>query len=176
MRGPTVNLTDRQIAARAGAGDVAAYVQLVERYRAPLIGYLFAMTGRREEAEELAQDAFCKVWQELPTLQRRDSMVSWLYRIAHNLAISASRRPRVAILTHDVASAQVKSADEMLEVHRAVADLPEPWRVIVSLRHFSGLSHEEIADVLSIPAGTVRSRLSRAYARLRVALAALVES
>jgi len=170
-----VNLTDRQIAARAGAGDVAAYVQLVERYRAPLIGYVFGLTGRREEAEELAQDAFCRVWEKLPTLRRRDRLVSWLYRIAHNLAVSARRRPRLAVLTHDPPGPEAKSADHLLAVHRAVAGLPEPQRVIVSLRHFSGLSHEEIAGVLSIPAGTVRSRLSRAYDKLRPVLAPLME-
>ncbi len=97
-RGKTVTLTDQQIAARAGAGDVAAFVQLVERYRAPLIGYVFGLTGRREEAEELAQDAFCRVWEKLPTLRQRDSLPGWLYRIAHNLAVSAGRRPRLALL------------------------------------------------------------------------------
>src|SRR5579862_9487016 len=86
-RGPTVNLTDQQIAARAGVGDVTAFVQLVERYRAPLIAYVFALTGRRDEAEELAQDAFCRVWEKLPTLCRKDRLVGWLYRIAHNLAV-----------------------------------------------------------------------------------------
>jgi RNA polymerase sigma-70 factor (ECF subfamily) len=170
-----VNLTDRQIAARAGAGDVAAYVQLVERHRAPLIGYIFSLTGCRQDAEELAQEAFCKAWQQLPTLRRRDRLVSWLYRIAHNLVISASRRPRIAVLTHEPACPEVKPADPLLEVHRAIADLPEPWRVIVSLRHFSGLSNEEVAEVLSIPAGTVRSRLSRAYERLRRVLRTLMD-
>jgi RNA polymerase sigma-70 factor, ECF subfamily len=170
-----VNLTDQQIAARASAGDVAAFVQLVERYRAPLIGYIFGLTGRREEAEELAQDAFCRVWEKLPTLRRRDRLVSWLYRIAHNLAISAQRRPRLAVLAHDPPGREAQPADHWLEVHRAVAQLPEPQRVIVSLRHFTGLSHEEIAEVLSIPAGTVRSRLSRAYDKLRQLLTPFME-
>jgi RNA polymerase sigma-70 factor, ECF subfamily len=170
-----VNLTDRQIAARAGAGDVAAFVQLVERYRAPLIGYIFGLTGRREEAEELAQDAFCRVWEKLPTLKRRDRLVGLVYRIAFNSAISAARRPRLAVLVDDSPSPAAKPADHLLKVHRAVAQLPEPQRVIVSLRHFTGLSHEEIAEVLSIPAGTVRSRLSRAYDKLRQLLTPALE-
>jgi RNA polymerase sigma-70 factor, ECF subfamily len=165
-----VNLTDQQIAARAGAGDVAAFVLLVERYRSPLIGYIYGLTGQREEAEELAQEAFCRVWEKLPTLRRHDRLVGWLYRIAHNLAISAQRRPRLAVLVDDPPSREANAADGFLEVHRAVAQLPEPQRVIVALRHFTGLSHEEIAEVLSIPAGTVRSRLSRAYAVLRKVL------
>jgi RNA polymerase sigma-70 factor (ECF subfamily) len=171
-----VDLTDQQIAARAGAGDVAAFVQLVERYRAPLIGYVTGLTGRRDDAEELAQEAFCRVWEKLPTLRRRDRLTSWLYRIAHNLAVSAARRPRLAVLAHDPpARATDAPADALLGVHGAVAALPEPQRVVVSLRHFTGLSQEEIARVLEVPAGTVRSRLSRAYERLRHLLGPLVE-
>jgi RNA polymerase sigma-70 factor (ECF subfamily) len=172
-----VNLTDRQIAARAGEGDRAAFVQLVERYRAPLIGYLYGLTGLRDEAEELAQEAFCRAWEKLPTLRRRDRLVSWLYRIAHNLAVSAARRPRLATLPTEgpVHATQAVRADPTAEVHRVVASLPEAHRVVVSLRHFAGLSHKEIARSLSIPAGTVRSRLSRAYDRLRPLLAHLME-
>ena len=143
--------------------------------RAPLIAYVYGLTGRREEAEELAQDAFCRVWEKLPNLRQRDRLVSWLYRIAHNLAVSARRRPRLAVLTHDPPGPPAKETDDMLAVHRAVTALPEPMRVIVSLRHFTGLSHDQIAEVLSIPAGTVRSRLSRAYVKLRPTLAALIE-
>jgi RNA polymerase sigma-70 factor (ECF subfamily) len=62
-----------------------------------------------------------------------------------------------------------------LAVHRAVAELPEPQRIVVALRHFTGLSHEQIAGVLSIPEGTVRSRLSRAYDKLRPILAGWLE-
>jgi RNA polymerase sigma-70 factor, ECF subfamily len=171
-----VNLTDQQIAARAGAGDVTAFVQLVERYRAPLIAYVFALTGRRDEAEELAQDAFCRVWEKLPTLRQKDKLAGWLYRLAHNLAVSAQRRPRLAVLVDDPPGPATKPTDDFLAVHGAVAALPEPQRVIVALRHFSGLSHEEIAEVLSIPTGTVRSRLSRAYERLRPLLSHMLES
>lgn len=171
-----MNLTDQQIAARAREGDAAAYVQLVERYRAPLIAYVYGLAGRRDDAEELAQEAFCRVWEKLPTLRQRDLLVSWLYRIAHNLAVSAGRRPRIAALVHEPPGAPaVATKDATLDVHRAVAELPEPQRVVVSLRHFSGLSHEEIARVLTVPAGTVRSRLSRAYERLRPLLAHLLE-
>ena len=171
-----MNLTDQQIAARAREGDAAAYVQLVERYRAPLIAYVYGLTGVRDDAEELAQEAFCRVWEKLPSLRQRDRLVSWLYRIAHNLAMTASRRPRAAALAHDPPGAPSNAAkDPAFDVHHAVAALPEPQRIVVSLRHFAGLSHEDIAQALSIPAGTVRSRLSRAYERLRPLLAHLLE-
>jgi RNA polymerase sigma-70 factor (ECF subfamily) len=170
-----VNLTDREIACRAGRGDVAAFAQLVARYRAPLIGYVYGLTGQREDAEELAQEAFCRVWQKLPTLRQPDRVVSWLYRVAHNLAVSSGRRPRPVTLPAEPPAAGPDRADPTLDVHRAVAELPEAFRVVVSLRHFAGLSHEEIARTLGVPAGTVRSRLSRAYDRLRPLLAHLLE-
>jgi len=170
-----VNLTDRQIAARAGQGEVAAFVLVVERYRAPLIAYIYGLTGRREEAEELAQEAFCRVWEKLPTLRQPERLVSWLYRIAHNLAVSAARRPRLVALPAETPARATSQTDASAEIHRAVASLPEVHRVIVSLRHFTGMSHDEIAQTLAIPAGTVRSRLSRAYERLRPLLAHLLE-
>jgi RNA polymerase sigma-70 factor (ECF subfamily) len=169
-----VNLTDRQIAFRAGNGDAATFAQFVERYRAPLISYVYGLTGQRDDAEELAQEAFCRVWEKLPTLRDRDRLVSWLYRIAHNLAVSAGRRPRLAALSSEPHHAPPRD-DPSADVHRAVAALPEQHRVVVSLRHFAGLSHEEIAHTLDVPAGTVRSRLSRAYERLRPLLAHLLE-
>jgi RNA polymerase sigma-70 factor (ECF subfamily) len=170
-----VKLTDRQIAIRAGRGDAAAFVQVVERYRAPLIAYVYGLTGRRDEAEELAQEAFCRVWEKLPTLRQPERLVSWLYRIAHNLAVSATRRPRLVALPADTPAQVSSQTDANVEIHRAVGLLPEAHRVIVSLRHFTGMSHEEIANTLAIPTGTVRSRLSRAYERLRPLLAHLLE-
>jgi RNA polymerase sigma-70 factor (ECF subfamily) len=176
QRGLTVDLTDQQIAVRAGTGDVAAYVQLVERYRAPLISYVYGLTSRREEAEELAQEAFCRVWEKLPTLRDRSKLVGWLYRIARNLAVSAARRPRATALVSDpVEPPRPRCSGSLLAVHRALGELPEPQRIIIALRHFSGLSPDEIATVLALPAGTVRSRLSRAYDKLRPILAKHLE-
>lgn len=169
-----MNLTDRQIACQAGEGDVAAFAQLVGRYRAPLISYVYGLTGQREDAEELAQEAFCRVWEKLPTLRRPERVVSWLYRIAHNLAVSHGRRPRPVTLPAEPSAGPPRD-DPGADVHRAVARLSDEHRVVVSLRHFACLSHEEIARALGVPAGTVRSRLSRAYDRLRPLLAHLLE-
>ena len=169
-----MSLTDRQIACRAGEGDVAAFVQFVGRYRAPLISYVYGLTGRHEDAEELAQEAFCRAWEKLPTLRQPDRLVSWLYRVAHNLAVSEGRRPRPVTLPAEPAADPPRD-DPGADVHRAVAGLSEEHRTVVALRHFAGLSHEEIARALGVPAGTVRSRLSRAYDRLRPLLAHLLE-
>jgi len=156
-------------------GDRTVFMQLVERYRAPLISYVYGLTGRRDEAEELAQEAFCRVWEKLPTLRQPERVVSWLYPIAHNLSVSAARKPRLVPIAADPPAPAAPRADDSAEIHRAVAALPEDHRTVVALRHFAGLSHEEIARTLEIPAGTVRSRLSRAYERLRPQLAHLLE-
>src|SRR5262249_61820952 len=111
---------------------------------------------------------------QCPPLRARDRLVSWLSRIAHTLAVPAGRRPRLAALSSEPHNTPPRD-DPSPDVHRAVATLPEQHRVIVSLRHFAGLSHEEIAHTLDVPAGTVRSRLSRAYERLRPLLAHLLE-
>ena len=169
-----VTLTDREVACRAGGGDVSAFVQFVGRYRAPLISYVYGLTGQREDAEELAQEAFCRVWEKLPTLRQPDRLVSWLYRIAHNLAVSEGRRPRPVTLPAEPAADPPRD-DPGAEVHRAVARLSDEHRAVVALRHFAGLSHDEIARALGVPAGTVRSPLSRAYDRLRPLLAHLLE-
>ena len=166
--------TDRRMTARAAAGDVQAFIGLVERYRAALIGYLYGLTASRADAEELAQEAFCRAWQHLPNIHH-GRLASWLYRTAHNLAISWLRRPRPSPLADDPPACAKVRDDPSREVHRAVGELPEDQRVAVALRHFAGLSHDQIAQMLEVPAGTVRSRLSRAYARLRPLLAHLLE-
>jgi RNA polymerase sigma-70 factor, ECF subfamily len=172
-----VSLTQAEIVARACTGDVQAFTLLVERYRAPLISYAFGLVGIRDQAEELAQEVFCRAWQHLPRIRQPDRLVHWLYQTAHNLAVSALRRPRLAVLPTELPEREPDPAPDANapEIHRAVGELAEPFRTAVMLRHFSGMSHEQIAAFLSVPEGTVRSRLSRAYAQLRSSLKTLLE-
>ena len=176
-KGVTVSRTQTQSPARASAGDLGAFTLTVERYRAPLISYVYGILGSKDQAEELAQETFCRAWQHLPALRRPERLVSWLYQTAHNLAVSTLRRPRLAALPDELSDGRsaVPADDHTAEVHRAVNELPEAHRVVVALRHFSGMSHEQIAAALAIPEGTVRSRLSRAYDKLRDRLQSLLE-
>jgi RNA polymerase sigma-70 factor (ECF subfamily) len=172
-----VSLTQAEIVARACTGDVQAFSLLVERYRAPLIAYVLGFVGRKEQAEELAQEVFCRAWQQLPRIRQPERLVNWLYQTAHNLAVSALRRPRLAALPAELQERESGPPPDAhaAEIHRAVGELAEPFRTTVALRHFSGLSHEQIAAYLGVPEGTVRSRLSRAYTQLRVSLQFLRE-
>ncbi len=172
-----MTLSDERAATLAARGDADAFMVLVERYRAPLIGYLYGLTGCRDQAEDFAQEVVCRAWEKMPTLRRPSRVGAWLYAIARNLGRTAARRPQPVALTVEAVGAtnEEPCVDEWVEVHRAIAELPETYRSAVVLRHFTGLSDRETAGALGVAEGTVRSRLSRAYAILRERLDGLLE-
>ena len=161
--------TDAQLAGEASQGDPQAFGTLVERYRAALIGYVAGLLGTRDEAEELAQETFLRAWQEIPALRDPAMVAGWLYRIAHNLAISNARRPRMVPLVHDPPErgSAVGQEDRVVALLAAIGRLSEPHREVIGRKYFGRCPVETIADQLGIPAGTVRSRLARAYRELR---------
>ncbi|HOA73577.1 MAG TPA: sigma-70 family RNA polymerase sigma factor [Phycisphaerae bacterium] len=146
---------------------------LYQAYGPALLVYLRRLAGRRELAEDLLQETFV---QALRGVDRLDEVVSpraWLFTIARNVGISALRRRRpVAALAEDVPAAEVAGADPRLErMAQAIDKLPDKLRETLELRLRHELSYEEIAAVLSIPVGTVRSRLHHAVRQLRDELA-----
>jgi RNA polymerase sigma-70 factor (ECF subfamily) len=177
QRAPAVDQTDAQLARQSGQGDAKAFGLLVERYRALLVGYVAGLLGTREDAEELAQEALLKAWQQARTLRDPATVGAWLHRIAHNLAISHVRRPRPVPLVDDPPGRAGTENDEdrSTAVLAAVGRLSEPHREVVAKKHFGGYTVEQIAGQLGLPSGTVRSRLSRAYGQLREMLAAELE-
>jgi RNA polymerase sigma-70 factor (ECF subfamily) len=182
-----VDLTDAAAVKQAARGDADAYMVLVQRYRAPLIAYIHGKTRLRDEAEDLAQDVFTKAWISLPRLREPGAFGPWLYRMASNAVVSAARKRRPVELERTSEPAvDDRAVDDSLDggdneeraaaVHAAVGRLPENQRMVVALRHFTGMSIDEIATACELPAGTVRSRLSRAYATLRDRLSQQVEA
>jgi RNA polymerase sigma-70 factor, ECF subfamily len=164
-----VEKTDIQLAADACRGDANAFGILVERYRAGLIGYVAGLLRTREDAEELAQEAFLRAWREAPTLKNPATFGGWLYRIAHNLAMSHVRKRRPVPLADDPPDciSDAMNEDDTIALLAAVNRLGEPHREVIDRKYFDRLTIEEVAGQLGIPAGTVRSRLSRAYGELR---------
>ena len=166
-------------------GDVNAYEALVKEYEKNAYNLALRMTGNSEDAADMAQEAFIKAYNSL-TAFRGDSKFSvWLYRIVSNVCLdflrSRSRKQTVSLSTENDDGEEVEldiadethSPEQLLDrsltrdaVRRGLAALPPDHREILLLREIQGLSYEEIADVLGLEAGTVKSRIFRARKKL----------
>lgn len=166
-------------------GDVNAYEALVKEYEKNVYNLALRMTGNSEDAADMAQEAFIKAYNSL-TAFRGDSKFSvWLYRIVSNVCLdflrSRSRKQTVSLSTENDDGEEVEldiadethSPEQLLDrsltrdaVRRGLATLPPDHREILLLREIQGLSYEEIADVLGLEAGTVKSRIFRARKKL----------
>lgn len=166
-------------------GDVNAYEALVKEYEKNVYNLALRMTGNSEDAADMAQEAFIKAYNSL-TAFRGDSKFSvWLYRIVSNVCLdflrSRSRKQTVSLSTENDDGEEVEldiadethSPEQLLDrsltrdaVRRGLAALPPDHSEILLLREIQGLSYEEIADVLGLEAGTVKSRIFRARKKL----------
>jgi RNA polymerase sigma-70 factor, ECF subfamily len=142
---------------------------LYDEHGPALLRYLRRMTGRAETAEDLLHETFVQAMRGLRQLEQAASPKAWLFSIARHLGINAVQRRRLAVpLSEGMAAAQAAEEDPRLERMRtAIADLPDTQREALQLRLRDELSYEEIAEVLGVPVGTVRSRLHNAVKGLR---------
>jgi len=144
---------------------------------------VYRMCGDANLAEDAAQEAFIRAWKHLPSYRPRSPFRNWVYRIANNAALDVLRRQRETVdvdalpLANSGASpeATVEKEERAARVRQAVLDLPDASRAVLVLREYGGLSYKEIADTLSIPIGTVMSRLNYARNRLRDLLSPCLE-
>ena len=171
---------DLEIVRRVQAGDVAAFDRIVEKYRERVFGVLYNMTSNREDAADLTQDAFIKAFQSIHRFGGQASFFTWLYRIAVNSTLSHLRKARlrsffsleqidadapvsreiIAALTDTTGGERDTYVRELQEkLNDAMQKLSIKHRTVVTLFEIDGLSHQEIADVMSCSVGTVRSRL-----------------
>lgn len=171
---------DQQMIERALLGDAEAFDQLVACYAPRLLRMAYALVGNREDAEDLAQEALSKAYFKLDSFAGRSSFFTWLYRITVNLSISKRRKRRLESTHRSVAlddappPATQQTADQTLDTQEqldrmraAIEQLEEDRRTVLVLRDIEGLDYSQIAGVLDIPKGTVRSRLHRARSDLR---------
>jgi RNA polymerase sigma-70 factor (ECF subfamily) len=184
-------VTERELVARAKAGDPHAFEQLVLDNQNKVYTLAVRMVGDREEAADLAQEAFLKAWKGLESFQGDSSFSTWVYRLTTNVCIDflrkRDRRREVtpALSLDDEEAAWAEPGDwsqdpqhqlEREELHQAVARgleaLPDHQRQILTLRELSGLSYQEIGDALDLDLGTVKSRIARARLALRKMLLA----
>ncbi len=189
---------DTALIVRCQERDPSAFDEIVSRYKQKIFSYVYRMIGDSDEAEDVTQDIFLKMYVSLPSFRSEASISTWLYRIAGNLCIDRyrKRRRREAALGGEMVSLDAGGPDNgdtgmpggsaidvpddtseplrMLErseterqIQSALAQLPEKMRAVVVLHDVEGLAYEEIAAALSVPLGTVKSRLFNARMQLR---------
>lgn len=169
---------DDALVDRCLGGDTAAFEAIVQRYQRVLFTVALRTLGNYDEASDATQDAFVKAFQHLETFDRSRRFFSWIYRILVNECLNARRDRRVheplspGLEAGDDSPAVVlETAERRRRVQAAILALPIEYRTVIVLRHFSELSYEEIGEVLTLPAKTVKSRLHTARQRLGQMLA-----
>jgi len=187
-----VDTDDGALVARVRGGDVAAFEPLVEKYRQRVYRLAYSVLRNREDAWDVAQEAFIKAYAALPSFRGQSAFYTWLFRIVMNVAHDKARQRGAAgraFGTERVTEeewertmpdpgeepdAAAARAEQRARIARALQALPEHHRAIIMLSDLEGFSYREIADVLNIPMGTVMSRLHNARKRLRSVLGPLL--
>jgi RNA polymerase sigma-70 factor (ECF subfamily) len=185
---PLTDLSDAEVMLLAGAGDDAAYGYLVEKFRRPIISFMYRMTHNQAIAEELAQEVFLRVYRSRSSYQAEAKFSTWLYRIATNLAVNHARDTRSERMapsvnldepdsetgsTPDVADAtptveaEILRQERLAAIRKHVMALPERQRVAVLMHKYQGLDYKEIGNVLKLSESATKSLLFRAYETLR---------
>lgn len=167
---------DRDLIAKARKGDVEAYNLLVSRWEKRVFNYLLRLVSNREDALDLSQEAFLKAYQSLPKLDDPARFGAWLFRIAHNEAFSLLRRRKpegeMPLEKGSPArGAELLPIELSLAVENALGRLSEEQREAVLLKVYQGFKFEEMAEILSCPVSTVKSRLYTALDLLKTTLA-----
>ncbi len=190
--------TDVQLMLDVKAGDEASFELLLQRYRTPLVNFLFRMVRNREQAEDLAQEVFLRVYRAREEYVPSAKFTTWLFRIATNLALNSMRDTRYQKLEVSIDAPVTLDAEDgderpldLAEKHpnieqhlvedvrvkmirHAINKLPEKQRAAVLLHKYQELDYAEIAKILACSESALKSLLFRAYEALRVELAPLV--
>jgi RNA polymerase sigma-70 factor (ECF subfamily) len=176
--------TELSLIQQARNGDRSAYGELVRCHYPGVVNVVYRLCGDAGLAEDMAQEAFLRAWNNLPSFRPGSSLRNWLYRIAVNAALDVLRRrteepvedERMERMTDEAPGpeAVVIAREQAAFLQQAMRSLPEAARSVLVLREYGELSYKEIASVLDIPVGTVMSRLNYARNRLRELLTAQV--
>lgn len=188
-------LTDHSLVERCRANDDAAFGEVVARYKAKIYNYVYRMTGSADDAEDLTQEVFLRMYTSIDSFRGQSSLNTWLFRIAGNLCIDRFRRTKNRVpaysldepvgedaLAHEVADETyaphrlLQNAEMAEQIQSALSKLPDKLRATLLLHDIEGLPYEEIAQIAGCPLGTVKSRLFNARMQLRQHLAGYLNS
>jgi RNA polymerase sigma-70 factor (ECF subfamily) len=157
---------------RCRTGDDLAFGELVERYKHLVYGMIWRLAADRSRTDDLAQEVFLKVHRGLPYFRGDARLSTWIFRIVSNICTQDRGRPRPDISavdarepgSHDAAFADLELRDRL---DKAIAQLPEQYRLLIAAHYLEGVQYEALAEALDIPLGTVKTHLYRAKRRLR---------
>jgi RNA polymerase sigma-70 factor (ECF subfamily) len=181
-------LTDAQIMLRVKAGDDSAFEYLVQKYRRPMLGFMYRMAHNTAVAEDLAQEVFLRVYRSREKYEASAKFTTWLYRIASNLAVNHARdtrnqRPENMVsldepdqdtgLTMDLPDASLTAEEAIVRrerlaaIRQRVEQLPERQKIALVMHKYQQMDYRQIAEVLKLSESAVKSLLFRAYETLR---------
>jgi RNA polymerase sigma-70 factor (ECF subfamily) len=190
-------VSDADVMLRVKTGDESAFAYLVQKYRRPMVGFLYRMCHNPAAAEELAQEVFLRVYRSRSNYEASAKFSTWIYRIATNLAVNHARdtrheRREVTVrldepdqetgITPDLADESLTVEEQLLERERLAAirskvnALPERQRMAVIMHKYQQMDYRQIADVLKLSESATKSLLFRAYETLREQLKEFVEA
>lgn len=191
-----IQSTDHDLVVLARTGSEKAYRELLDRYQRPVFSLIYRMVRDREQAEDLAQETFVKVFNHLESFNPKYKFSSWIFKIASNLSIDHLRKKEPETVSLDgsrhattaeeteASRIQVESRDENpeqfvearelgAEIEQAIGKLRPEYRTAIVLRHVEGRPYEEISEIMDVPLGTVKTYIHRARSELRETLAHL---
>jgi RNA polymerase sigma-70 factor, ECF subfamily len=171
---------DAELVRECLAGDQRAFETLVRKYEKPIYNLALKMLKDRDDAMDVSQTVFVKVYERLDSYDDKHGFFSWIYRIAINESINFSKRSKrldeyesgVTAALAPTQEAEQSAGALSEEVERAIAELKLDYRMVIVLKHFHDFSYGEMADILGIPEKTVKSRLFSARQQLKEILIA----
>jgi len=189
-------VTDKTLAAQAAAGQQRAFRELLKRYEKPVFSLVYRMVRDSALAEDLAQEAFMRAFGAIKSYNPNYKFSSWIFKIANNLVIDYLRKKRLQTVSiHGSPNAvtedeqartsldpesreerpdtYVENVELGSEIEAAIAQLRPEYRAVTLLRHVEGYSYQEIANIMELPLGTVKTYIHRARLELKSALAHL---
>ena len=190
------SISDQEVVERASAGAESAYRELVRRYQRPVFSLIYRMVRDRTLAEDLAQEAFIRAFNAIGTYKTSYKFSNWILKIANNHTIDHLRKRKLDTVSIDgsphartseeversrvVIESRDETPEEFVEhrelgsqIEAAIGELRDEYRTVIVLRHVEGYAYDEIAEVMDLPLGTVKTYLHRARGELRKSLAHL---